>query len=209
MHQQPPSYIGSLNDVNRVPVEGQNDNGSVSIEQRNTFVVPTHNVPAQSEAVTEITPKIRRNLILVGIGYIFGGVGAMALEMMTLVISYSSSLGGLWSGNLMLATGVVFIIIAGRKTQLFSPVVHLILFNFSATIAAVVFSLMELVATRPCTAAYDLENCDVETGKIIKLIMVGELNLSAFYSAMIVSYFWGIKHKSEPPSPPCDDYYIY
>lgn len=209
LHQEPSSYIGPLNDGDGVPVEGQNSNGVVSIEQRDALVVPTHNVPAQSVVLTEITSKIRRIFICLGIGYIFGGIGAIALEILILVFSHSSSLRGFWMGNVMLATGVVFIVVAGRKSQLLSPINHLLLFHLFTNAGGVFLSTMELIAREPCTSAYDEKPCEPEIGKVLKLVMVGELNLSAVYSTMVISYVWRIKRKSDPPTPPCDDYYLY
>ena len=209
LHQEPSSYIGPLNDGNGVPVEGQNGNEVVPLERRDALVVPTHHAPAGREVLTEITPKIRRTFIVLGIGYVLGGMGAICLEILNLVFSHASSLRGLWMGNVMLATGIVLIIVAGRKSQLLSPINHLLLFHLFTNSAALFLSIMELIATASCTSTYDGQPCDEETGKFLKLFMVGELNVTAVYSIIVMSHISRIKRRTEAPPPPSDGYCLY
>lgn len=177
--------------------------------QRPTFAIQTHTVPSQSEFLVEMTPQRRAFFIIFGIGYLFVGGGAIALEILIVVYSYSSYLRGLWTGNVMLVSGVVLIIVAVRKSQSFCLLTRLLTFNLNVTAAGMLLSSAETVTTKPCDSPEVQHICDSETGKILKLVIVGELIFSGLYSMLVISYLSHIKSKTQPRSPQSSTRYPY
>lgn len=196
----------TLNETVSVPINSPNINQLTASNDEIAFVIPTHTVPAQSEVLVEMTTQRRALFLLFGIGYFFVGGGAIVMEILIIVYSYSSFYRGLWTGNLMLATGVVLVIASGRKSQSFSVIVNLLLFNLSTITAGICFSSVETITTKSCDSPDVQHICDSETGKILKLAIVGELNFAMLYSMVVISYIWHIKGKAEPQTPRAESY---
>jgi hypothetical protein len=172
-------------------LETQNCEQTPSCQQDDALVLPARTLSSHADGIIVITPKIRAFFIISGIAFLLLGAGAIGLETSIMMYSFSTYYRGVWSGNMMLATSISML------------VAQLLAFTMITVLCGIVLSTIELSTMRPCVDESLTNLCDTPTGKILKLTIVGELNLSLVCTMTIYTYAQRIKSKSAktPPSP--------
>lgn len=184
-------------------LETQNCEQTPSCQQDDALVLPARTLSSHADGIIVITPKIRAFFIIGGIVFLLLGAGAIGLETSIMMYSFSTYYRGVWSGNMMLATSISMLVTAGRRCHSIIYTTQLLAFTMITVLCGIVLSTIELSTMRPCVDESLTNLCDTPTGKILKLTIVGELNLSLVCTMTIYTYAQRIKSKSAntPPSP--------
>ena len=175
-----------------------------SLDQPETGLVALNrSLLGQSEVLTAITRKRRVLLIIFGVGFLLYGAGAIALEILIIMYSFTRYYRGLWIGLFLIGTGISIIVNASRTSFSFLFMKHLIRCNLPILTIGVTMSVFEISVTYPCAeVTRPLGLCDSTTGRVLKLAAAGELHVALFYNLAMLSYAQGMQAKSiSKPSP--------
>jgi hypothetical protein len=214
-YPEPPPYTEgsqqSISDVGYVEPSAQHHDQPPSYEQNDVFIVSASDLNMQKPVLITTTSDHRTLFIFTGISYFIWAGLAIGLEISSIIYSSSTCYEGLWAGAIMLGTAIRMFIGAYRVAHPITYTARLLIFVFFSTALGAALSVYEISEMHPCVehAVFPFL-CDFETARILKLMIVGELNFAMIHTGVNLSCEWTIGDKSTsiPPdeSPPS---YIY
>jgi hypothetical protein len=107
--------------------------------------------------------------------------------------SFSTYYRGVWAGNMLLATAISMLVVAGRTSHSIRYTKNLLACTLATVALGFVFSAIELSTVQPCVDGDLYTMCDSTTGKILKVTMVALLNFSLLFTLVILTCAQRIK----------------